>query len=357
MSDLEVALGPRSYPVVVARDARPRLAKRLLDLGATRVVVVTDENVRPIAEPIAASLGAAKVVSFAPGESSKTLATVSALYEAFHAANLDRKSAVVAIGGGVVGDVAGFAAATWMRGIAVLHAPTTLLAMVDSAVGGKTGVDLHGKNLVGAFHQPSGVFASLDVLATLPDREVRCGLGEVLKTAILSGEDLFSRVERDAAKLAGRDLAALEPVIAGCLALKAGVVARDEREEGERALLNLGHTLGHALETLAGYSKDLLHGEAVAIGTCFAARLAVKLGMLSANDEARIVKVARALGLPVARPGFDSTRALELMKKDKKATGGSLRLVLPRGVGRVEVVSNVEESLVRRELEAFSAAN
>jgi 3-dehydroquinate synthase len=301
-----------------------------------------------------AGLEIARTCVLAPGERAKTLASVEALYRGFHAAALDRSGVVLAVGGGVVGDVAGFAAATWMRGVAVLHAPTTLLAMVDSAIGGKTGVDFEdGKNLVGAFHQPSGVFASLDALVSLPPREARGGLGEVLKCAVLSGEELFARVERGASQLARADQGELEPVVHACLALKARIVERDEREEGERALLNLGHTLGHALEAMDGFSGSLLHGEAVAIGTCFAARVARSLDMLAASDLERIVALARSLGLPVARPGFDAGRALDLMKRDKKARGGKLRLVLPRAIGKVEVALTVSEELVRTELEAF----
>src|SRR5207302_7837560 len=176
----------------------------------------------------------ARTETIPPGEHSKSIRAAERLWRAFLAAGLDRGGLVLALGGGVVGDLAGFAAATWMRGTAVVHVPTSLLAMVDSAVGGKTGVDLEGKNLVGAFHQPSGVFASLDALATLPEREVRRGLGEVLKTAILAGDDLFARVERDAARLVRADADALEPVVFACVTHKAGVVSRDEREQGER---------------------------------------------------------------------------------------------------------------------------
>jgi 3-dehydroquinate synthase len=350
MPELSVSLGARSYPVVIARDVRARLRARLEELAPTKVVVVTDANVARAVEP--SKLGPGPVVVFEPGERSKTLATIEMLCRAFFEAGLDRKGVVLAVGGGVVGDVAGFAAASWMRGTAVVHAPTSLLAMVDSAIGGKTGVDLGGKNLVGAFHQPSGVFASLDTLASLPPREVACGLGEVLKSAIIAGEDLFSRVERDARKLAAVDLDALEPVVLGCAALKAGIVSRDEREEGERALLNLGHTLGHALEALESYSSELLHGEAVAIGIHFALRLARRVGFAPPTE--RVLACARSLGLPLTRR-LDPGRALELMKKDKKARGGKLRFVLPREIGRVEIVDSVPEDAVRAELEAFAA--
>lgn len=352
MGELTVALGDRSYPVCVTRDARPRLREHLEKLAPTSVVLVTDANVARALAP--GELAQGPVVTLEPGERSKTLATVERLYRAFLEAGLDRKGVVLAVGGGVVGDVAGFAAATWLRGTRIVHVPTSLLAMVDSAVGGKTGVDLGGKNLVGAFHQPSGVFASLDALASLPPREVRCGLGEVLKSAILAGEELFSRVERDAPKLVGLDFEALVPVVMGCVALKAGIVARDEREEGERALLNLGHTLGHALEALEGFSSDLLHGEAVAIGIHFAFRLARRLGLSDGRDGKRVLACATSLGLPVARR-FDAARALELMKKDKKALGGKLRLVLPRAIGRVEVVESVPEDVVLSELEELTS--
>jgi 3-dehydroquinate synthase len=318
------------------------------------VVIVTDANVARLLEFPTLARGPLAVLE--PGECAKTLATVERLYRSFLEAGLDRKGAVLAVGGGVVGDVAGFAAATWMRGTAIVHVPTTLLAMVDSAIGGKTGVDFEGKNLVGAFHQPSGVFASLEALASLPAREVRSGLGEVLKSAILAGEELFSRIERDAASLAAVDLDVLEPVVLGCVALKAGIVARDEREDGERALLNLGHTLGHALEALEGFSSNLLHGEAVAIGIHFAFRLARRLGLAPESELSRVRACAARLGLSVARR-FDPARALELMKKDKKARAGELRLVLPHAIGRVALVDGVPEAMIRAELEAFAASS
>jgi 3-dehydroquinate synthase len=354
MSELTVALGPRSYPVVVARDTRARLAACLRELSPTKVVLVTDANVaRAQAAWLLESVTPAHTETLPPGEPTKTLATVERLYRAFSGAGLDRKGLVLAFGGGVVGDVAGFAAATWLRGVGVVHVPTSLLAMVDSAIGGKTGVDLEGKNLVGAFHQPSGVFASLDVLATLPPREVRCGLGEVLKSAVLSGEPLFARVEREASALARGDVEAIEPAVSACVELKAGIVSRDEREEGERALLNLGHTLGHALEAISGFSGELLHGEAVAVGLHFAARLALRQGLLPASVLERILAVASVLGLPTTRRGLPVERALELMAKDKKARAGSVRFVLPRAIGSCEV-AQVPGDVLRSSLEEFA---
>jgi 3-dehydroquinate synthase len=225
--------------------------------------------------------------------------------------------------------------------------------MVDSAVGGKTGVNLGGKNLIGAFHQPSGVFASVDALATLPERELASGLGEALKTAVLEGEDALSRIERDAARLVARDEAALVPLIEACVRKKAAVVERDEREEGERALLNLGHTLGHALEALDGFGR-LRHGEAVAIGLVFAAKLAAKLGRCPAALAARIEAAAVALGLPTRPEGTIAPgRVLEMMRKDKKARGGKLRFVLPRAPGDVVVADDVPEDAILDELSAL----
>jgi 3-dehydroquinate synthase len=353
-------VGELHYPVVVARDARPELIRRLRELEPTLVQVVADIRLKKVATKLVGELARGRLpvgpaITFKASEKGTNLATVSRLYDSLDEAHLDRKGVLVAVGGGVTGDVVGFAAATWMRGVPIVHMPTTLLAMVDSAIGGKTGVDHAGqKNLIGAFHQPAGVFASLDLLATLPEREIRSGLGEVLKTAILSGEELFSRVEDSAAKLRRLDLAALEPVVRGCVELKRSIVARDPRETGERALLNLGHTLGHALEELEGFSGRLRHGEAVAVGVHFACRLAVRMGMLEAGVLERVLACASALGLPVTRRGFAPEKALSLMKKDKKARGGKLRLVLPRAIGRVEVVSDVDERVVSEELAAFA---
>ena len=259
-----------------------------------------------------------------------------------------RDACVFALGGGVVGDLAGFAAACWMRGIDVVQLPTTLLAMVDSSVGGKTAVDLpQGKNLVGAFHQPRAVIADTATLTTLPERELRAGCAEVVKYGALGDATFFGWLEDHVGALLARDARALADAIAHCCEQKAAIVARDETEQGERALLNFGHSFGHALETAGGYGA-LLHGEAVAIGMCLAARLSAQLGRASAADAERLANLLRRFDLPTALPaGSDAQRLLELMRLDKKNVSGRLRLVLWRGIGRAEIASDVDEAAVR----------
>jgi 3-dehydroquinate synthase len=287
------------------------------------------------------------------GEAHKTLDSAAQIFSALAELQASRDACVIALGGGVIGDLAGFAAACWMRGIAFVQMPTTLLAMVDSSVGGKTGVDLpQGKNLVGAFHQPRAVIADTATLATLPDRELRAGFAEVIKYGALGDADFFAWLEKNADALLARDPDTLAEAIAHCCAQKAGVVARDETELGERALLNFGHTFGHALETVCGYGK-LLHGEAVAIGMHLAARLSARLGMSAAADTARLHDLLVHFGLPTAIPaGTDADALLAAMRLDKKNASGRLRLILWRGVGLAEIAENVDEAAIRSVLTA-----
>jgi 5-deoxy-5-amino-3-dehydroquinate synthase len=338
---IRVDLGPRGYDVVVGEGALSE-APALLGRRA-RVALVSQAAVAgPWAEILAAPLRQAgatvELFLIDEGEEAKSLATVESLCRRFAAWGLLRGDAVVALGGGVVGDTAGFAAASYHRGVSCLQAPTTLLAQVDAAIGGKTGVNLpEGKNLVGAFHQPAGVVADVSTLATLPEREYRAGLGEVAKYAFLGDPMLAAVLEREAAALAARHPHHLTDVVARCAAIKAQVVAEDEREvTGRRAVLNYGHTLAHALETAGGY--DLLHGEAVAVGLVFAAELAAALGRVDDDLTGRSRTMLAGLGLPVRAP--EGTRAedlLAIMRRDKKASGG-LTFVLdgPEGVGRVD---------------------
>lgn len=326
---VRVELGERSYDVAVVRGGGPeRVAALVRGLAPSSVAVVTDATVarlhgeqllvalRGIGRPVAQ-------VVVVPGESSKSLGGVERVWRGLHAAGLDRSGVVVAHGGGVVGDLAGFAAATWLRGVRVVHAPTTLLSMADSAVGGKTGIDLDGKNLVGAFHQPSGVVADLAWLKTLDPGELRAGLGEVWKTALLAGGEAFARLEA-----AGRG--DLLPIVLDCVRHKAAVVTRDERDEGERASLNLGHTLGHALEPLLG----LRHGDAVSLGLSFILRLAVGVGRLDPAVAERMLAVGRALDLPLRLPRRVELAELRpLLRRDKKALAGEVRWILPTGLG------------------------
>jgi 3-dehydroquinate synthase len=337
MKRIPVHLGDRSYGVLVGPGALEGVA--MLAGGHDRVAVVTqdavarhwgDRVVRPLTD------AGAKVETFTmgDGEAAKSLATVETLCRRFATWGLLRGDVIVALGGGVVGDTAGFAAATYHRGIRYLQAPTTLLAQVDAAIGGKTAVNLpEGKNLIGAFHQPAAVLADTDTLATLPEREYRSGLGEVAKYALMGDDALARQLEREAAAgIARRDANLLAEVVAACAATKAGVVEDDEYERtGRRARLNYGHTLAHALETLAGY--ELLHGEAVAVGLVFAAELAASLERITPARADEHRHLLAALDLPtVAPPGLAARDLLPLMQRDKKSSGG-LTFILPGADG------------------------
>jgi 5-deoxy-5-amino-3-dehydroquinate synthase len=336
MLRVTVPLADRSYEVIVGDGAVAELGV-LLPPSARRVAVVTQADI-----PMAVSLPEHEVETYmiGTGEGAKTLATIETLTRGFARQGVTRRDVVVGVGGGMVTDIAGFAAASWHRGTPVVHVATTLLGMVDAAIGGKTGVNLpEGKNLVGAFWQPSGVVCDLDALATLPEREMRCGLGEMSKYHFLTGDDLL------AMPMAER--------IARCVEIKADVVASDEREGGRRALLNYGHTLAHALETTTDH--ELAHGEAVAVGLVFAAELALELGRI---DEARVAEhrrvVAGEYGLRITPPeGLDVDELIEVMARDKKALDG-LTFVLD-GPNGVEVVEQVPTAAVRATLERFLA--
>ncbi|MEW9624022.1 3-dehydroquinate synthase [Rhodanobacter geophilus] len=342
---IDVALGARSYPVWIGRGLLGDSARWRAMLRGRHVLVASNTTVAPLyLERVARGLDGLQWSSFLldDGEAHKSFANVERALAALAGLGATRDACVIALGGGVVGDLAGFSAACWMRGIDFIQMPTTLLAMVDSSVGGKTGVNLPaGKNLVGAFHQPRAVVADIDTLATLPDREYRAGLAEVIKGAAIGDEPFFAWLEAHAGALAARDETAVVEAIARKLRYKAGVVARDETEQGERALLNLGHTFGHALET-AGRYTTLLHGEGVAVGMLLAARLSERLGMAGAADTARLQRLLETTGLPAAVPaGFDPEQLLALMRLDKKNTAGTLRLILWRGIGRAEIVGGV----------------
>ncbi len=336
MQRVTVPLADRSYPVVVGPGAIAELGT-VLPERAARVAVVTQPGIpapfRELDEHVDGRR--AEVFEIAEGEAAKSLSTIETLARGFARFGLTRNDLVVGAGGGMVTDVAGFAAATWHRGVPVVHVATTLLGMVDAAIGGKTGVNLpEGKNLVGAFWQPSGVICDLDALATLPPREMRCGLGEMAKYHFLTGDDLLALDT--------------EHRVARCVEIKAEVVASDEREGGRRALLNYGHTLAHALETVSGH--DLAHGEAVAIGLVYAAELGLELGRI---DEARVDDHRRVVAgeydlMTAPPPGFDPDELVRVMRRDKKALDG-LTFVLD-GPNGVEVVAGVDETPVRAAL-------
>jgi len=336
MPELTVALAQRSYPIIIQSGLLGTAMNPAVS-GHGAVLIVTDSHVGPLyAGRLRQCIGRpdCPVWSMPAGEREKNLARFAELLEFLAERRLTRDSCILALGGGVVGDLAGFAAACYMRGIAFIQVPTSLLAMVDSSVGGKTAVDLPaGKNLAGAFHQPKAVWIDPDVLSTLPGREYRAGLAEVVKAAAIAGDEFFAWLEKHADALNAKRPEVIEQAIARSCRLKADIVARDETEQGDRALLNFGHTFGHALEVLLDYG-GLVHGEAVAIGMVLAADYSAQLGLAGQNDADRLKALLQALGLPTQPPpGMNAAQIVEKMRLDKKALHGGLRLVLWRGIG------------------------
>jgi 3-dehydroquinate synthase len=354
---IRVALGERSYDIQIGRGLLTAVAPLARErLAASRVVLITDSGVRqPHAELVAQSLAAAQIavdlLEVPAGEASKSVAVAERLWNELAARKVDRKAVVVAVGGGVVGDLAGFIAATYARGLSFVQIPTTLLAQVDSSVGGKVGINLpSAKNIVGAFWQPAEVLIDLDVLATLPEREYRSGLAEVVKYGVILDAEFFGYLEAHADALVSRDPAVLEHIIARSCRLKADVVEQDERElTGVRAVLNYGHTFCHAIETVSGYGR-YLHGEAVAIGMVCAARLARLMGRIDDELPLRQHALLAALGLPTEFENLPEGELLAAMQRDKKTEHGKLRFVLPSRLGHVELVSQIDPALVLRSL-------
>src|SRR5262245_42179088 len=355
---VRVDLAERSYDIAIGRGLLARLGTRVAALrpGAA-AAIVTDETVaRHHLTAAEAALAAAGVrtarIVVPPGEASKSWPMLERVCDVLLAERIERRDLVVALGGGVIGDLAGFAAAVTRRGLDVVQVPTTLLAQVDSSVGGKTGINSgHGKNLVGAFHQPVLVIADTALLDTLPAREFRAGYAEVAKYGLINDAGFFAWLEAN-----WRDLfaggSAREHAIATSCRAKAAIVARDERETGDRQLLNLGHTFGHAFEAPAGFSDRLLHGEAVALGTAFAYAFSARLGLLPAAEAGRVAAHLNAVGLPTriadvpgAMPGVD--RLMELMAQDKKVKRGRLTFILARGIGRSFVAPDIDPGEVR----------
>lgn len=351
---LTVDLGERSYPIVIGDGLLQQAATYLQDAGVSpksKLLIVTDANVAPIYLPSlqraleqAGYHTSASVIE--AGEKSKSLAVYERVMTEAIQAGLDRKSAILALGGGVVGDLAGFVAATYMRGIAFVQMPTTLLAH-DSSVGGKVAINHPlGKNLIGAFHQPRMVLYDTSALRTLPKREVAAGFAEVVKHGLIADESFVSWLEQNADRLWELDSELLAKAISRGCAVKAEVVSADETEQGQRALLNLGHTFGHAFEALCAYAS-LNHGEAISIGMCLAAKVAERINLAEKGVCQRTEQILRQYQLPTSWPKDLSPEAvLEAMKRDKKTVGGKLALVLPRAIGQVEVVKNIEEELI-----------
>ena len=359
---VDVALGERAYDIVIGRDVLQSLGARVAALRpGVRTAIVTDRTVAKYwLEPAERSLAEASIptsrIIVEEGEISKTYAGLEKVSEALIAAKIERNDLVIALGGGVVGDLAGFAAAILRRGVDFVQVPTSLLAQVDSSVGGKTGINSpQGKNLLGAFHQPVLVIADTSVLDTLSQRQFRAGYAEVAKYGALGDEAFFTWLEANHADIFAGGAAREHAIATSCRA-KAAIVSRDERENGERALLNLGHTFGHALEAATGFSDRLFHGEGVSIGMVLAAELSAKLGMISAADAARVERHLASVGLPTrlqdiagfAQEGLaDADALMALMAQDKKVKRGKLTFILLQAIGRAVVANDVEPALVR----------
>jgi len=364
---IRVGLDARAYDVMIGPDLLDHAGQLLAPhLPRRRTVVVTDETVAlHHGERLTAALEAGGIstdlIAIAPGEASKSFEGLRSLCERLLALKLDRGDVITAFGGGVVGDLAGFAAAIYKRGIDFIQIPTTLLAQVDSSVGGKTAIDTpQGKNLIGAFHQPCAVLADLDVLATLPPREVRAGCAEVIKYGLLGDAAFFARLEVEAADVLALKVEALAHAVARSVEMKAEIVAQDERETGRRALLNLGHTFAHALESETGYGDALLHGEAVGIGCALAFRFSHALGLCSAEAARRCETAIAAAGLPVrlaelAGAPFQAEALIGHMRQDKKAQAGGLTFVLARAIGDAFVAKDVDAERLRAFLSSEGA--
>ena len=358
--ELEVALGERRYPIRIGRGLLGQPEALAALVTGRHVLVLTDGNVAPFyLAPVQAALREKQLQTFVlpPGEQEKTLARFTEVMAVLAGMGASRDTTVLALGGGVVGDLAGFAAACWMRGVRFVQLPTTLLAMVDSSVGGKTAVDLpQGKNLVGAFHQPAAVLADTATLDTLPEREFSAGLAEVVKYGAIADAEFFAWLEDNAEALMARNPDAGAHAIATSCRHKAGIVARDETEQGERMLLNFGHTFGHAIEAGLGYG-EWLHGEAVGCGMVMAATLSERLGLVDAAFVARLTRLIAAAGLPVKAPllhAEDNAGAyLDLMRHDKKSEAGEIRFVVIDGPGRAALRS-APDALVREVIDACS---
>ena len=356
MRRVQVPLGERSYTISIGSGIAEELAAFVRQAGySERGMIVTDTDVGPLcAERIAAYIAragvAAEIVVIPAGESSKTLDEANRLFTRAIELRLDRRSPVFALGGGVVGDLTGFVAATYMRGVPFIQLPTSLLAQVDSSVGGKVAVNHPlGKNLIGAFYQPDAVFADLDLLRTLPQREIAAGLGEIIKYGIICDGAFFAWLAQNCADVLALEPAAAAHMIARSCEIKADVVRQDECEGGLRRILNFGHTIAHAIEKETGYVR-YRHGEAVAIGMAGAADISERMGLLAREDRLRIERLIEAMGLPLRAKGVTADAMYADLFHDKKTVGGRIHWVLAEEIGRVTVRSDVPEEIVRQTL-------
>lgn len=358
MQTLNVALAKRSYPIHIGRGLLADAGLILPHLKRKHVAIVTNTTVAPLyLAQLSDTLQAAGVqvipIILPDGEAYKNSDTLNRIYDALLQNRCERSTTLIALGGGVIGDLTGYAAATYLRGVPFIQIPTTLLSQVDSSVGGKTGINHPlGKNMIGAFYQPQVVLADIDTLQTLPPREFSAGVAEVIKYGLIRDAQFFAWLERHMAKLMQLDEAVLSEAIYRSCQNKADVVAKDEHEQGERALLNLGHTFGHAIENAMGYGV-WLHGEAVAAGTMMAADLSQRMAWLSADEVTRIKNSLLAANLPLDPPKLGAAKYLDLMGLDKKVENGQIRLVLQQGIGRAVITSDYDADQLNASLSAY----
>ncbi|MBL4782441.1 MAG: 3-dehydroquinate synthase [Porticoccaceae bacterium] len=355
MNVLNVDLGERSYPIVIGCSLAQSASTLAPFIKGDQVLLVSNETVAPLYMEVLESIINVPVLNtvvLPDGEQHKTLETLNRIFDALLEHRHDRSTTLIALGGGVVGDITGFAAACYQRGVNFVQIPTTLLAQVDSSVGGKTAVNHpSGKNMIGAFHQPQCVLIDIETLQSLPDREYRAGLAEVIKYGLITDVGFFAWLEEHMTSLLARDRGALLYAIEHSCRLKAHIVSEDERESGLRAILNLGHTFGHAIETHEGYG-EWLHGEAVAAGICMAVDLSRRLGWISRADQARVVALVVEAGLPATSPDITPEQFLALMAVDKKVLGGEVRLVLLERLGKAVITSEYDSQKLMATLSA-----
>ena len=355
---LNVALGDRAYPIHIGSGLLSQPELILPHLKRKQVAIVTNTTVAPlylekIAKPLKDNGVSIVEIILPDGEAYKNSDTLNLIYDALLKNRCERSTTLIALGGGVIGDLTGYAAATYLRGVPFIQVPTTLLSQVDSSVGGKTGINHPlGKNMIGAFYQPKVVLADIDTLLTLPKRELSAGVAEVIKYGLIRDADFFDWLETNIAKLINLDEAVISYAIYRSCQNKAEVVAADEHETGERALLNLGHTFGHAIENAMGYGV-WLHGEAVAAGTMLAADLSQRLGWLNDADMQRIHALLTASSLPLRAPNLGAKKYLDLMANDKKVADGKIRLVLQQGIGKAVITSDYDADKLKQTLEAI----
>ncbi|BAO43116.1 3-dehydroquinate synthase [Thiolapillus brandeum] len=358
ISSLDVDLGERSYPIYIGQDLLSDAELFRRHIASQQVMVVSNDTVAPLyMQALVDSLHGMQLeqVVLPDGEKYKTLDILNRIFDGLLGYRFDRGCTLIALGGGVIGDMTGFAAACYQRGVNFIQVPTTLLSQVDSSVGGKTGVNHPlGKNMIGAFYQPQAVVIDIDTLKTLPARELSAGLAEVIKHGIIKDEGYFSWLEAHMQDLRSLDAEALAHAVKGSCIIKSRVVSADEREAGQRALLNFGHTFGHAIETGMGYG-NWLHGEAVGAGMCMAARMSRLLGWLSPEEETRITALIEAAGLPVTPPDLSPGRFMELMSVDKKVMAGQLRLVLLKGIGKALISEDFSMEVLQETLQSYTA--